>query len=103
MDLTLKEKGMFATRADKKFYVKHEKGVLVLVCSAHMDDFKASGEMKWLLWLQDILQKAFGSDVKLDLSREFVQSHARWFHVLGPDRIRSLFESCGGQMFVSTI
>ena len=73
VDVTLKKHGMFPTHADKKIYIKHENGVLVLICSAHMDDFKATGDMKWLEWLQNLLQKDFGAEIKLDLSKNFLR------------------------------
>ena len=92
VDNILKAEGMFATKIDPKIYAlmsrsssngrgtpaqegrgspagsRNDKVELVLLVSAHMDDFKATGPDEKLEWLRDVLRKNLGSDVKLEIS-----------------------------------
>ena len=77
VDAVMRAVHLLPTHADPKFYVKHEKGQLVLVVSAHMDDFKATGCRDLLNWLHGILKKHFGDDVKMDLAKEFIHTGIR--------------------------
>ena len=67
--------GIQPTTADEKIYVYHDKdGKLSLVVSAHMDDFKATGQKTTLEWLHSIICKHFGNDVKFELKLEFIHT-----------------------------
>ncbi len=45
VDHVLKTKHIAATISDPKMYDEHDKKVLSLMASAHMDDFKVTGEV----------------------------------------------------------
>ena len=104
VDHILKSAGMFATKVDPKIYVlmstskgsgrgtpaKDGRGppadepYLVLLVSAHMDDFKATGPDEKLTWLRDVLRKNFGSDVKLEMDKVFIHTGIR--HTISDQR-----------------
>ena len=49
----------------------------MLLISAHMDDFKATGSRGELDWLLQLLRQHFGDDVKCEVSRDFVHTGIR--------------------------
>ena len=73
-DAVFRAAGIPPTLTDPKIYLKHKDAgpvngskQLVLMLSAHMDDFKATGETEELKTLHGILSKEFGADVKMDV------------------------------------
>ena len=66
-DTVFRAAGIPPTLSDPKIYVKHEAGNLRLMISAHMDDFKATGEASELPKLHALLSKEFGADVQMDV------------------------------------
>ena len=50
---------------------------LILMVSAHMDDFKATGPQSSLDWTRDILSKAFGGDVQMEQDASFIHTGIR--------------------------
>ena len=75
VDQVFKENDIKPTLADQKIYMYFDKQhKLQLLVSAHMDDFKATGQMETLKWLHSILCKHFGQDVKMDIAKEFIHT-----------------------------
>ena len=50
---------------------------LILMVSAHMDDFKATGPQASLNLTRDILPRAFGGDVKMEVEASFIHTGVR--------------------------
>ena len=54
--------------AGEKIYLLHENGSLVLICSGHMDDFKAGAGKERLQWFIEMMRREFG-DVTVDWNK----------------------------------
>ena len=67
VDQVFRKAGIPPTLTDPKIYVRHRDRQLQLMSSAHMDDFKATGEEEELRQLHGLLSKEFGADVKMDV------------------------------------
>ena len=59
-DAVMRENGIMPTTADPKIYLKFDNGVLALMVSTPMDDYKATGKHPQLKWLHEMLTKYFG-------------------------------------------
>ena len=63
--LTFKKHGLHEVRSCEKVYVKHVQGFLVLMISAHTNDFKATGKPEELTWFNFMMKEEFG-DVSIE-------------------------------------
>ena len=78
VDHVLKTKLINSTISDPKMYLEHDKAkALQLMVSAHMDDFKSTGEPANMKALQKTLADAFGNDVKMTYETTFIHTGIR--------------------------
>ena len=108
-DQVFKDAGLLPTLSERKVYVKHKRALiergtssnvivsvegnlgdgkddskeLVLIVSAHMDDFKAAGTTEELEWLRAILKTHFGENVKMNMTFIiFIKNSKMKFHLI---------------------
>ena len=77
VDQILRDNGVTPAKADPKIHVRRLSGKHVLMVSAHMDDFKSTGDPEQLRWLHQLLKKHFGDAFKMDLASEFIHTGIR--------------------------
>ena len=79
VDNVFKAVELMPTLSEGKVYVKHKRAhngekVLTPMVSAHMDDFKATGEQHNLQWLRDLLKRHFGDNVNITIEDAFIHA-----------------------------
>ena len=78
VDQIFRQEGLRPILSDGKIYVRHnEQGQLILQVSAHMDDFKGTGERAQLEWLRNLLRRHFGENVKMTIEDTFIHTCIR--------------------------
>jgi hypothetical protein len=76
------------TLCDAKIYLLFCNSEWCLMCSAHVDDFRATVEPADFKWLHQILLEAFDGDFKMEIGKQFI--HTGITHIFN-EYARSLY------------